>query len=90
MCQWLLLTCALRIVQVGVESDLRQVPLHGALGVSRGALLLYCSFFWSENPSESVIVGRPTTLPFSLPCVRLTRSFIRKGQFRLQTDTRVE
>ena len=45
------------------------------------------SFFWSENPSESVIVGRPTTLPFSLPCVRLTRSFIRKGQPRLQTDT---
>ena len=31
------LTCALRIVQVGVESDLGQVPLHGALRVSRGA-----------------------------------------------------
>ena len=41
------LTCALRIVQIGVESDLRQVPLHGALGVSRGALLLYVKL----NPS---------------------------------------
>ena len=36
------LTCALRVVQVGVESGLGQVPLHGALGVSRGAVLLYC------------------------------------------------
>ena len=35
------LTCALRIVQVGVESDLRQVPLHGALGVTGGRTLAH-------------------------------------------------
>ena len=28
--------------EVGVGSDLGQVPLHGALGVSRGVVLLYC------------------------------------------------
>ena len=36
------LTCPLWIVEVGVESGLGHVPLHGALGVSRGAVLLYC------------------------------------------------
>ena len=28
--------------EVGVGSNLGQVPLHGALGVSRGVVLLYC------------------------------------------------
>ena len=34
---------AVELEEVGVGSDLGHVPLHGALGVSRGALLLYCS-----------------------------------------------
>ena len=34
---------AVEVDEVGVGSDLGHVPLHGALGVSRGALLLYCS-----------------------------------------------
>ena len=34
---------AVELEEVGVGSGLGHVPLHGALGVSRGALLLYCS-----------------------------------------------
>ena len=34
---------AVELGEVGIESGLGHVPLHGALGVSRGALLLYCS-----------------------------------------------
>ena len=34
---------AAELEEVGVESALGHVPLHGALGLSRGALLLYCS-----------------------------------------------
>jgi hypothetical protein len=33
---------AVELEEVGVGSDLGQVPLHGALGVSRGVVLLYC------------------------------------------------
>ena len=33
---------AVELEKVGIESDLGHVPLHGALGVSRGAVLL-CS-----------------------------------------------
>ena len=34
---------AVELEENGVGSGLGHVPLHGALGVSRGSLLLYCS-----------------------------------------------